>query len=227
MEEWSNRYTEHPIMHIRSLELTAANMALQHAFYTELLGLPAHLGTDQLRVTIGASQLIFTQAAAGIHQPYHLAFNIPPQQFAEAKEWLATRTSLAASADGSTVYHSESWNADSCYFFDADRNILELIARHSTMVAPTEETFSAKSLLEISEIGIVCDDVAAMVAQLQQQYGLAIYRESMSDQFAAVGDEHGLCIVVKRGRLWFAVHEMPAASAPLRVEMDVGSLVWQ
>jgi catechol-2,3-dioxygenase len=212
-------------MHIRSLELATANLLLQHAFYTDLLGLPAHLSTDQLQVTIGASQLIFKQAAPGIHQPYHLAFNIPPQQFAEAKAWLANRTTLVANGEGDTQFHFAGWNADSCYFFDADRNILELIARHG-LVVPATTPFSANGLLEISEIGLVSDDVAAMVAQLEQHYGLAVYRESLSDQFAAVGDEHGLCIVVKRGRLWFAVHEMPAASAPLRVEMDVGSLVW-
>jgi catechol 2,3-dioxygenase-like lactoylglutathione lyase family enzyme len=217
-------------MHIQSLELVTADLATQYTFYTQMLGIPAIRSSEsQFTLAVGATQLTFTQAEACIHQPYHFAFNIPPQQFAEAKAWLAERTPLVVSPDGIDEYFSEGWNAHNCYFLDAERNILELIARH-TLDVPADKPFSAQSLLQVSEIGLVSDDVPATVQYLQEEYALTGYREG-SAEFSPVGDENGLLIVVKRGRLWFAVENMPAASAPLRVEMvvqgRVRELIWE
>ena len=59
-------------------------------------------------------------------------------------------------------------------------------------------------------------DAAAAIAQ---QTGVKAYREP-SDMFAPVGDEHGLFIVVKRGRVWFNSQDRRAELYPAQAEIE-------
>jgi catechol-2,3-dioxygenase len=210
-------------MRIHELDLLAADLAVQRAFYAELLGLAVvEHTTEALTLAIGASRLTFRQAPPGWNDVYHFAFNIPENRFEEARAWLEARTPLRPDAAGRTVFHFDDWNADAVYFTDAAGNIGELIARHS-LPSATAHPFTARDLLSVSEIGLATDDVPATVAMLRAELGVSAYG-SESDQFTAVGDPEGLLIVVKRGRLWFSEPGMPAASLPTRavVEPPVG-----
>jgi catechol-2,3-dioxygenase len=200
-------------MRIHELELLAADLAAQRAFYTERLGLTViEQASETLTLAAGASRLIFRQAPPGWREVYHFAFNIPENRFDEAREWLAARTPLRPNADGRTVFHFDEWNADAVYFTDAGGNIGELIARH-TLPNATSRPFTARDLLSVSEIGLATDDVPATVAMLRAELGVSAYG-SESDQFTAVGDPEGLLIVVKRGRVWLSEPGMSAASLP-------------
>jgi hypothetical protein len=83
-------------------------------------------------------------------------------------------------------------------------------------------SFDERSILSISEIGLASDDVIATVAQLQGA-AMPIYDGAGSDTFAAVGDEHGLLIVVSRGRIWFPETGTPADLVPLKAVVSLGS----
>jgi hypothetical protein len=76
---------------------------------------------------------------------------------------------------------------------------------------------TSASLLSISEIGLVVDDVAAFAQTVQQALGSPVYRGAINELFTPLGDENGLLIVVKRGRLWFPESKVAAAEAPLRL----------
>lgn len=211
-------------MHIAELELTAAAPHALAPFYAEVLGLPISLAGGALAVRVGASLLRFVPGQAGV---YHFAMNVPRQRIADAVVWLAPRASLLADSAGQTVFHTDSWDSDAVYFRDPVGNILELIARHSLPDEPPDAAdapFGPQCLRCISEIGIACDDVPASIAAYCALLGAQPYSES-SASFAPIGDERGLLILVKTGRVWFPETGIPAARLPLTVRADGQTIV--
>ncbi len=207
-------------MKIDILELQTTNLPAQLRFYEEVLRLPTVAEEGTLSIRAGSTQLTFSEAAGGKAPVYHLAFNIPENHFDEAKAWIAARTALIIAASGEDSFNFENWNAHACYFRDPAGNILEFIARHGLPNA-SDAPFDERGILSISEIGIASEDVKGTVDQLQG-IGLPVYDGAGSDTFAAVGDEHGLFIVVKQGRIWFPDTGIPADLVPLRVEAYLG-----
>jgi catechol-2,3-dioxygenase len=203
-------------MQFRELELWATDLPALQAFYGGLLGLPiVQAGQALVEFQVGGSLLRFVQAQPGWEGFYHFAFNIPENRLAEASSWLQERVPLIADQTGQTVFPSESWNSDQIYFYDPAGNIGELIARH-TLNNGTDEPFSQQHLLNVSEIGVVVEDVPTAAADLQQRFDLNIYKEG-SSTFTPLGDEHGLLIVVQQGRIWFPNTGKAAIPAPTRV----------
>ena len=208
-------------MQIEHLELLATDLAALRDFYVGRCGLPALAATEgYLELQVGESCLRFTQAPEGWSGCYHFAFNIPENQFAEAKAWLAKRVALAADASGRDTFDSSDWNADILYFFDPAGNIGELIARH-TLDCASDAPFGSENLLSVSEIGVAVPDVAATVADLTERIGIARYGET-SDTFTPIGDERGLFIVVRAGRIWFPDTGIVAAPLPVVATVRTG-----
>ena len=216
-------------MEIKSLRLNTTHPQTLQAFYADIIGLPVvATSAHEFTLQAGDTALTFVQTEeAGI---YHFAFNIPENQFAEAKAWLAKRVPLVRGPDGDDTFQFESWRAHAIYFYDTAGNIVEFIARHALPTA-TDAPFGPHSLLCVSEIGWVVPDVRAAVRTLQNEVGLSVYANSLSDEFAAVGDEHGLFIVVKQGRPWFpdTRHILPAASASIHAHLVCAGqpVVWE
>jgi catechol-2,3-dioxygenase len=194
---------------IRHLELlSSAPLADMKAFYHKSLGLSvAEEKPDRLTVEAGRTRLTFVKPATGDDKPfYHFAFNIPENKAAAARDWQAKRTPLLpipkALRDpkySDDVVHYRHWNAHSVFFFDPAGNVVEYIARHDLKnQAPGD--FGSADILYASEIAFVVDDVPAATAKLKEAAGLGEYNGT-GDQFAALGDEHGLLLVMKRGRL--------------------------
>jgi catechol 2,3-dioxygenase-like lactoylglutathione lyase family enzyme len=194
-------------MQIQEMFLSTPDLAVQKDFYQNVLKLPITVENDQqFTFKAGTTQLIFQQGP--VDGVYHFAFNVPENQMAAAREWLSVP--LIKANDGRDEFFSESWNSHSVYFYDPAGNILELIARHTLPDASTE-SFSEKSLLNISEIGVAVADVSAFTASS----GLPSYGGS-SPEFSPIGDENGLLIVVKIGRQWFPDTGKHALEIPLR-----------
>ena len=194
---------------IRHLELlSAAPLADMKAFYHTSLGLRiAEEKADRLTVEAGRTLLTFLEPATGDGKPfYHFAFNIPENKAAAARDWQAKRTPLLPIPKAlrdpdypDDVVHYRHWNAHSVFFFDPAGNVVEYIARHDLKNrAPGE--FGTTDILYASEIAFVVDDVPAATAWLKEGVRLAEYNGT-SNQFAALGDAHGLLLVMKRGRL--------------------------
>jgi hypothetical protein len=154
------------------------------------------------RETYGATRLRF---AGGPPVCSHFAINVAPQRFEEAVSWARERAELV---EDDVPF--DAWRARSAYFFDPGRNIVELIARER---APGEELF-----LEISEVGLPVADVGTAVDWLESELGLPYFSGNRRD-FAAVGDDRGLFIVVPVGRPWLFT-DVPAPDAPLRVAIE-------
>ena len=135
--------------------------------------------------------------------------------------WTRERVSLVKDTSGEEVFRFDRWDADALYFYDPAGNLLELIARH-TLGNEREGAFDAHSLLNISEIGIVAHDVAEQVKDIQKQLDIEPYKASVNAEFTPVGDEYGLLIVVKEGRIWFPDTSISAERLPVTtvVEQD-------
>lgn len=194
---------------LRHLELlSSAPLTDMKGFYHQALGLGVVAEKPgRLTVEAGRTRLTFLRPPAGDGKPfYHFAFNIPENKAAAAREWQAKRTPLlpipAALRDPTypdDVVHYRHWNAHSVFFFDPAGNVVEYIARHD-LKNPAPGGFGPADILCASEIAFVVDDVPTAVTGLKEAVGLGEYRGA-SDQFAALGDEHGLLLVMRRGRL--------------------------
>ena len=194
---------------IASVDLvSAAPLREMRAFYHDLLGMPAVQATDgRLTIRAGASRITFAPSGPGHSHPfYHFAFNIPANKLLAAYHWQKERTPLLPIPPAlrdprfpPEVVNYSHWNAHSIFFFDPAGNVVEYIARHDLRNAADGE-FGPSDLLCVSEIALVVDDVLATAATLESTFGLPPYR-GRDEHFAAVGDEHGLLLVMKRGRV--------------------------
>jgi catechol-2,3-dioxygenase len=205
-------------MKILELELLTGSLEVQHRFYADVLGLKVlELTEDVLMVQVGSSRLKFTWQT-GFSGRYHFAFDVPENQLEPAKTWLESRAALIPDIDGRQVFASENWNANQIYFSDPHGNILELIARHDLENASQAE-FLGSSLLNISEIGLACDNVPEVAKWLEQHLNLEVYKSS-NDTFAPVGDAHGLLILVQNAREWFPNTGVHATPQPVRILIE-------
>jgi catechol-2,3-dioxygenase len=205
-------------MNILELELLTDNLEAQKVFYKSVLGLSI-LDSDaqHLTVQVGSSRLKFLQQA-GFSGRYHFAFDVPENQIEAAKKWLETRAELIADTNGDLMFGGGDWNSDAVYFRDPHGNILELIARHDLANA-TQTEFSSASLLNISEIGLACDNVSDVVKWLNKNLNLEIYK-SVSDTFSPVGNAHGLLILVHNAREWFPSTGVFATPQPVNLAIE-------
>ena len=141
---------------------------------------------------------------------------MPGTQFAEAKAWLAQRVPLHRDATGADEFAFTDWDAHAAYFFDPLGNIVEIIARHALPDAGVQP-FTSAGLRCVSEIGLPVPNVRRAVTQTCEAAQADVYRGPGSDEFAAVGDEHGLMIVVRRGRPWFPDTGIAAFDVPQQI----------
>lgn len=203
-------------MKIAELYLQTVSPSALHDFYADALGLPILESTpDRLSVRVGASRMTFIRGDA---KRYHFAFDVPSNQFHEAVSWLKARTTIIGKADNET-FTSSGWHAQMVYFYDPAGNVLELIARHN-LKQTSNHPFDSNSLLNISEIGLSTPDVQALVSELQGKFGYDVYDGVNNPDFCALGDEHGLFIIVKQGRTWMPDTGVPAELDPVTVVVE-------
>lgn len=201
-------------LEMMEVELETGCLDEMKAFYIERLEMALLEETaDSFVVAAGASQLRFTKGAG--HPFYHFAFNIPENKIAEAKSWLEGRVELIEE-EGDTLVFFPHWNAHSLYFCDPAGNIVEFIARHNLANRAAGE-FTPTDILCVSEIGMPVDDVMDTIEKMQMVFNLSTWREP-SNQFAPIGDENGLVIVVPKGRGWF-MSSRAAEMFPMRLKI--------
>ncbi len=192
------------------LQAAAAAMSAMKTFYGKTLDLRImNEKGDRFTVEAGETQVTFVSAAHAEGQKppfYHFAFNIPENKILAALEWQKARTPLLAIPERNRaagyppeVVDYSHWNAHSIFFLDPSGNVVEYIARHDLKNGDTAP-FGWSDILYASEIGLIVDDVAATAATIKDVGAVQQYKDG-SDQFTAMGDEYGLLLVMKRGRI--------------------------
>lgn len=105
-------------MEIKLLTLQTNKLEVMKEFYTQQLGFSlCGEGPNHFRIQVGKSILEFTNDKVAGELYYHFAFNIPSNQFQEAKEWLKGKTTLLLE-DGEDEADFSFWHAHACYFED-------------------------------------------------------------------------------------------------------------
>jgi catechol-2,3-dioxygenase len=133
----------------------------------------------------------------------HFAVNVG--DFGDAVDWARGQAELIEED-----VPFEAWRARAAYYFDPAGNLVELIARER---APGNEL-----LIAVSEVGLPVADVGTAVTFLETELGLPHFSGDR-EGFSAVGDDHGLFIVVPVGRDWLFT-DRPASDAPVRVTIE-------
>ena len=192
-------------MRIESITLAVRDVAVQRVFYAETLGLTVlEDEIERFTVQAGATRLTFKDGESDQGGgSYHVAFNVPENLLEEASAWLRERGIPVLMHHGKEiVVQSPQWNAHSVYFRDPDGNVAEFIARRRLQDRADGSFAPAQHVRCVSELGLPVEDVAAVTGRLQREAALTTYGTS-SPEFAPLGDEQGLLIVVARGRGWF------------------------
>jgi catechol-2,3-dioxygenase len=220
-------------MNITELTLAMPDPVAARAFYCDLLGFAEEHVEAGLALRVGSTRLLLQAAAVGEQPRYHVAFAVPIAQFEALRAAVGAQLPLIDDR-GEVMIVSESWNTVGFYFRDPAGNILECIARTKEVRSQKSEVRSqepelskaetrqvADAVLSICEIGLVTDDVPATAADLRAALGIETYRGAAGDEFTALGDDDGLLIVVKRGRIWYPDTGVAAAPAPTRLTLNV------
>lgn len=205
-------------MRLLHLSLPVSDVATVAAYFHDVLqqrvvGNHVHIGWSTIELQ-----------AAGGHPVggVHLAFNVPDNRFSEAMAWLRERTPLQRNPEGIDYFALESsWQSQSVYFTGPDGLILELIGRRRLPVSTRAGAFHGSELTCLSEVGLPSHDVDAVREQSSQRFGLQPISPP-SPQFAPVGDDEGLLIIVAADRRWFPEQkDLPNAQG---VQLQVGDV---
>lgn len=209
-------------MKITELEIISNNIENTSAFYSGILGLPL-VNRDERSLTLKSGNTLLRFAESDVDEAmYHFAFNIPCNKIEEAVEFISTRTDLLELQNNSVIADFTSWNAKAIYFYDNNRNIVELIARLDLNNA-SDTPFSGESILCISEIGISASYPVQLAKNIHDELGVPYFEKSPGgDEFVAMGDDEGLFIIVKTGRHWYPT-SVPAKKLHIRIKAVSGS----
>lgn len=213
-------------MLINKVYLASNSLDETKAFYLNQLG--AKILEDiphRFSIKVGESALVFTETPSSKNPFYHFAFNIPSNQFQEAKRWVKARTSLLKE-DGNDEVYFKHINAHSLYFSDPSGNIVELIARHS-FAPESNETFSMNSLLSIGEINLTTFDINSIGQQLID-INIPIRDNGALNPngLSFMGSNGAFILLGKPGRRWF-FSEQYAEIHPLTIEVDAKKSIVQ
>lgn len=205
-------------MKIKELIIFTSQIVEQRHFYEIILGLKTtEVSENSISFKIGKSVLTFQKRENS--KPYHFAMNIPSNQVNAALSWLKERVEVQKD-QANEIIDFPAWNANSLYFYDPDKNIVEFIARQN-LNNKSATSFNSESILEISEIGLATKDFKMNFELLTIKAGLKPFWEG-TDIFGAVGTETGLIILVdKNQKKWFPTNDKACASDfILRIVLD-------
>ena len=188
-------------------------------FYVEKLGLSVvDEDSTRFQIELGEDTLIFQEAITEHERQYHFAINIPANRFKEAKEWIMSHVPLLTEEGEDEIYF-EGIDASSLYFYDADENVIELIARHSINPESNIESFSSNEFLGIGEMSLTVED-PSLVAQALETIGVRRRDGNSIDprhlNFMGPPNHDTYMLLVPRGRVWLF---SPKLSIPSPVQM--------
>ncbi|NEW05685.1 glyoxalase [Paenibacillus sp. SYP-B3998] len=194
-------------MNILKIEVRTKCLESIKQFYGDLLNFEImEFSGNRMILQAGTSTIIFNEEDES-EAFYHIAFSIPSNQLSEAKKWLENKGIELITKDNEDQFEFIDWSASACYFYDPDGNLIEFIAHHS-IDHTSSDSFQAKSILHVSEIGLPVDDVRVETKRICERFGLSLWRGD-GEQFAAIGDENGLFIVTDKNRPWFPDNRLP------------------
>ncbi|WP_299890011.1 VOC family protein [uncultured Lacinutrix sp.] len=187
-------------MIIREIILFTNNLQAQRQFYKTVLNFII-IEDNATHVSFKTGNSILTFQYNETIKPSHLAFNIPSDSIYHALNWLKKRVKII-DYEGEDITDFKAWNAKSIYFYDADNNIMEFIAREAITIK-NNENFTADSIVSISEMAIAVDNIEVIYNQINAIKSISIF-DGNFDRFCALGNSEGLFILIdKNKKKWY------------------------
>src|SRR5690625_3001127 len=188
-------------MKIQHLHIYSANLSKQEQFYREVLELPIRkIASDQLEMQLGYSKLIIEERKEA--KPYHFAFHISASKEEQALAWIKKRLKVLKLGENELI-DFKSWNALSVYVYDADKNIVEFIARRHMHKSKHGDFSPKQDIWGIAEIGLSVQNVATTFDEIKDKTGLEKFGGNLDD-FCPIGNHKGLFITVDQNqKTWF------------------------
>lgn len=195
-------------MEIKELILQTNNISKTKHFYKNTIGFDILNETEKsITFLVGTSKLTFEIVEVKICPKYHFAFNIPSNKLVEALNCFSNKVDLIPNGNNEYINDFKDWKANSIYFYDNNRNILELITRID-LNNSTEKHFSVDSILNINEIGIVVEFPIELGEEIIQKNNTNFFAKGPKrPDFVAVGNENGLFVISNHHRNWYPTQE--------------------
>jgi catechol-2,3-dioxygenase len=209
-------------MLIKELLLHTSKLEETVLFYRDVLGFGLKEENSD-SISFHAGITLFKFSASHLPQlNYHFAFTIPSNQIADAFNWASERVDILDVAPNEKIADFSRWDAKAFYFIDNNNNIVEFIGRFDLQEV-SDQPFNASSILSVSEIGLVTTDVSNTCQMLHEKFNLNFFsKQKPMSNFAAVGDDHGLFIVVTENRPWFPT-QVHSTKSPLKVVFETNT----
>lgn len=192
-------------MIIKHVTMYASSFDATKQFYLVKLQFPL-LSEEPYRFTMSVGETAVTFIEAPINEKpfYHFAFDIPSNQFEDAKAWTKGKVKLSKEQGEDEVYF-EGIDAKSIYFEDPAGNIVEFICRLSDAKQSTAP-FTASSLQKVSEMSIVVKDKLDSVSAFHEvsifeRDHKGIRAEGLT--FMGLREDAAYLLFVNEGRTWF------------------------
>ena len=188
----------------------------QIVFYQNILGLKSvESSAKSATFQFGYTKVEFVEFPDAT--PYHFAVNIPVNKAIEALSWMQARTEILKDGDQALIDFN-SWNALSLYFYDRNHNVVELIERKNLDIG-SDGPFGPSHFLGISEIGMPVENIEETWHRINRIRPVPVF-DGNFENFCAMGDEHGLLIVVdKHRKTWYPTNDAVFPSS-FRLEGD-------
>jgi len=193
-------------MKLSKVKLYAHDLHKLKVFYCDILGFELLEEAEHyFEIAAGESVIQFETMDASIAKQYHFAFNIPSNLFQQAKRWAQARVQLLRLDEQDEVYFKP-FDANSCYFYDPESNVIEFIARHGINPCVHTDAFSSKHVLDIAEINLTTDAIHP-VAECLKEYGITPLKgeEIRIDALTFMGNyEDGVHLLIGPSeRIWY------------------------
>ncbi|MCH4824186.1 VOC family protein [Gramella lutea] len=210
-------------MRITRLTIFSSNIKDQLEFYRDELGFEIlNYSENSFELKAGYSVLRFEHKEEAT--PYHIAFHIPDRQENEALEWLE-RIVPILKFNEDKIIDFPNWQAKSVYFYDHDKNIMELISRRE-FSKPDSAIFNSSNIVGLAEIGLVTKDIKEKFEKLKLESELSRF-DGDFDRFCAIGEDSGLIITIENSKKnWFPTNDK-AFSSDFQLEFEHNSKKYQ
>lgn len=199
-------------MKILEIELQTNNLQQTERFYSDVLELKiSSRSSDTIEFLVGESTLRFRESL-NTSSKYHFAFNIPNNKLAESIEWISPKVEMILNSKDLMITHFDNWNAESIYFYDNNKNILEFISRFD-LDNSSKGSFNSDMILSISEMGVVAEKPLLKAEELHKKENLNYFKKGPKrEDFVALGDENGLIVISNPDRNWYPTNDLAVKS---------------
>lgn len=209
-------------MNINKVILKTNRLEEMKVFYTNILELPLEsVSNESFEIKFGLTIVEFTNKNVTYEAFYHFAFDIPVNQFQDAKEWVKQKAPLLIEEGEDEVYFTN-LKANSFYFEDPSGNIVEFIARLETNTN-SDVPFTAANVLKMSEVSLVVDDKVQAAKQLEKLSIVERNGEEVTQantlSFMTKGNLPVYLLLVNPKRKWF-FSTKEATVYPLDIMLD-------